>query len=141
MLTLDNYVGVHKQSKDWNEQTKLNADDLIAKVNKLLNYAAEDGVQLKTNPKTGSFVSGETFGGFRPQNCPIGAPKSTHKIGKGVDIFDPSNALDTWCMGHQKKLEECELWMESPDATNTWCHLQSVKFGSWVPGKRRWFIP
>ena len=50
---------------------------------------------------------------------------SSHLYGCAVDIADADGKLKAWCKANQKKLVECGLWMESPEATKTWCHLQS----------------
>lgn len=50
---------------------------------------------------------------------------SSHLYGCAVDIADIDGKLKAWCKANQKKLVECGLWMESPEATKTWCHLQS----------------
>jgi hypothetical protein len=126
MITLAQYVGVHAKSKDWTAPRQLNANALLQRANALMLLAQADGVDFPTNPKTQSQISGQTFGGFRPQNCPQGAPNSNHKDGKGVDLYDPANEIDAWCLGNLDKLEQCEIWIESPTKTNTWSHWQSV---------------
>ncbi len=85
-----------------------------------------DGVDFPINPATRSSVSGQTFGGFRPQSCPIGAPHSNHKEGLAVDRYDPHNAIDAWCMAHLDTLRECGIYLEHPDATPGWSHWQCV---------------
>ena len=50
---------------------------------------------------------------------------SSHLYGCAVDIADPDGKLKAWCKANINKLTECGLWMESPEATKTWCHLQS----------------
>lgn len=126
MITLAQYVGIHAKSKDWTAQRSINAAMLISAANALMQKAMADGVKFPVNPKTGSQISGNTFGGFRPQDCPQGAPNSNHKEGKGIDIYDPKNEIDAWCMTNQQALEDAGIWIEHPDATNTWSHWQSV---------------
>jgi hypothetical protein len=126
MITLEQYVGVHAKSKDWTAQRKLNAIELLKHCNALVLAAQADGVDFPVNTKTGSQISGQTFGGFRPQNCPIGAPNSNHKEGRGVDMYDPDNEIDAWCLDNQDKLEAAGIWIEHPDATQSWSHWQSV---------------
>ena len=50
---------------------------------------------------------------------------SSHLYGCAVDIADPKGELKKWCVANKAKLVECGLWMESPEATKTWCHLQT----------------
>jgi uncharacterized protein YcbK (DUF882 family) len=50
---------------------------------------------------------------------------SSHLYGCAVDIADTDGKLKAWCKANINKLEKCGLWMESPEATKSWCHLQS----------------
>lgn len=131
MITIAQYFGIWRHESD---HTKA-AYDLIKRVNGLLEEAEGCGLKLPINPVTKSLISGERFGGFRPKDCPIGAPNSAHKVGMAVDIYDPKNELDDWI--NDKILEKHNLWRESPAHTLTWCHLQSRPTKS---GKRT-FIP
>ena len=127
MITYEEYVAKHKDSPDLTEAIKGNIENLLLpKVNRLLIYMKDWGVALHVNPSTKSFISGVDFGGFRPQYCPIGAPKSNHKKGLAVDIYDPYNQLDLWCMNNHAILEELGLWLEHPSSTKGWCHVQAV---------------
>jgi len=121
ILTLVDYFGRWINHPDATPERKANAMVLIDKVNRLLAKAFVSGIVLPVNPNTDCCVSGETFGGFRPQECPQGAPHSSHKEGAGVDIFDPKNALDDWLT--DELLEEFDLYREHPDDTKHWCHL------------------
>ena len=122
MITLTQYAGPHASSPDWNDTTQANAAQLLVACSRLEFLAAQDGVKFPNNPATGNGVSGETFGGFRPQNCPIGAPHSAHKEGKAVDRYDPDGLIDKWCFANQDRLESCGIYLEHPDATKGWSH-------------------
>lgn len=135
MITLDDYFGPWMQHADADARRKANAEALLAKVNALLEDAAAVGVELRKNPITGTLVSGQTFGGFRPQSCPQGAPTSSHKEGRGVDVADRSGALDDWIT--DVTLEHHGLYREHPDDTRGWCHLTDRAPGS----GRRTFKP
>lgn len=134
MITLAQYVGPHAKSKDWTQWRRDTANLLLLRVNALMARAERDGVVFPVNPVTGSQVSGTTYGGFRPQDCPIGKSNSTHKDGAGIDLFDPNNRIDDWCMDHQSILVANAIWLEHPDHTNTWSHWQGrgVKSGNRV---------
>jgi hypothetical protein len=54
------------------------------------------------------------------------ARHSKHILCLAIDIDDDDNALDAWCMAHQKVLKEIGLWLEHPTATPRWCHVQTV---------------
>jgi hypothetical protein len=125
MITLQQYIGPWAKSKDWTGLTSENAKDLLAKVNALLDDYAKDGGIVPINPKTKSEISGETGGGFRPQDYPIGASKSTHKTGQGVDIYDRSDKLKYWIAKNPEVLVKHDLYMEAAAYTDTWVHLQT----------------
>lgn len=132
MISMSEYLGPHKFEKAEHIQA---SGLLLRLVAPLLEAARAAGVKLQKNPATGSLVSGETFGGYRPQSCPIGAPKSAHKAGEAVDVYDPQNELDNWLT--DEKLELYRLYRENPGYTKGWVHLTTRAPGS---GKRT-FIP
>lgn len=125
MITYENYVGRWKDSKDLTPQIVGNIErKLLPAINSFLSFLKERNIHLEINPSTGTLVSGATYGGFRPQDCPIGAPRSNHKMGLAVDIYDPSEEIDTFCLKNLSVLEEFGLYLEHPSATKGWCHLQ-----------------
>ena len=126
MISLDEYVGHWKDSEDWDTERQMAAIFLLDKCTELEKEMIADGVVFPINPKTGSGVSGEVYGGFRPQSCPIGAPQSNHKAGRAVDLYDPYGHIDMWCMAHQPRLREHGIFIEHPDSTPGWSHWQSV---------------
>ena len=122
MITIKEYVGHHADSADWTAERKANAIALLLNVNALLEYLTKTlGVMSHVNPKTGSQVSGSTFGGFRPQDCCQGAPDSSHKTGQGVDVYDPSGSLDNSL--NDALLGKFNLYSEHPSRTDGWMHL------------------
>jgi hypothetical protein len=131
MIFVADYFGPWAGHKDATDEVKVNAFNLLEKVNALLDEAFRNEIDLPDNPATGTLISGSTYGGFRPQECPQGAPNSSHKVGRGVDIYDPENALDNWIT--DKILEKYDLYRENPLATRHWCHLSDRAPGS---GKR-----
>ena len=78
MISISDYVGPHADSPDWTPEVQEAAQAMLDLVNGFLGEAEANGVEVETNPKTGTCVSGSTYGGFRPQNCPEGAPHSSH---------------------------------------------------------------
>lgn len=50
---------------------------------------------------------------------------SSHLYGCAVDIADPKGELANWLVLHPYKLAEYGLWMENPEKTKGWCHLQT----------------
>lgn len=121
LISLGDYVGPHAESPDWTPERQAAAEAMLEPVNALLMEAEAHGVELTMNPRTHTLVSGITFGGFRPQDCPQGAAHSAHKDGRAVDIYDPHGDLDRWIS--DLILERFGLYREHPADTLGWCHL------------------
>lgn len=130
-ISLDDYFRDFEHDKALREA----AAKMLDKVNNLLESAEAHGVDLKINPATQTYISGKTYGGFRPQDCPIGAPNSAHKIARAVDVYDPQGELDRWIT--DARLAEFGLYREAVSATPSWCHLSDKAPRS----GRRTFIP
>jgi hypothetical protein len=54
-----------------------------------------------------------------------GASRSTHLTCQAADFADQDGALDQFCLENLDLLEDCGLWLEHPDATPGWCHLDT----------------
>lgn len=130
MITLEQYVGVHENCADWNDEREANAIAFLERAEGLYNEMVEAGVVFHENPATKSQVSGQMYGGFRPQSCSQGAPNSSHKEGRAVDWYDPHGEIDAWLMAHQDKLVEHGIYIEHPDATQHWSHWSDKPPGS-----------
>jgi hypothetical protein len=130
MFTLADYVGPWANSPDWNADRQANAANLIEACAVLQERMEGAGVHFPLHehtgtgifPRTNTTVSGETYGGFRPQSCPIGAAHSAHKEGLAVDRYDLTGAIDAWLMANQDALEVCGIYIEHPDYTDGWSH-------------------
>ena len=98
---------------------RTNADITVSRVNELLTAFGET---RKVNS------------GWRPAAVNAGvanaAKKSKHMTCQACDLADPNGDLDAWCMQNLDLLESIGLWMEHPDATPRWCHVQIVPPGS-----------
>jgi hypothetical protein len=48
--------------------------------------------------------------------------------GNAADVYDPDGALDVWLMSPegQYSLGQFGLYLEHPDSTPGWCHVQDV---------------
>jgi hypothetical protein len=122
MFTVEQYLGKHEHTA----VHAANADYLVRRTALLMDKLMAMGVEFKNNPKTGTVISGDKFGGFRPQDCPIGAPKSAHKLGLAVDLYDPSGCIDKAIMEHQELLVEYGVYIEHPSKTEGWSHWAVV---------------
>lgn len=108
------------------DQMRLDAAITISRANELLARAEMDrGVRS----------------GYRPDEVnakvPGASPNSKHKICRAIDIADNDGKLKSWCLANLEVLEEIGLWMESPEYTPTWVHVQMVPPSS----RNRVFIP
>ena len=128
MISLEDYFGPWRYSPDANDVVVGNAEVFLPKANALLDrYETDTGQEVQQNPVTSNRmhhrdeISGQQYGGFRPQACPQGAPDSSHKQGRGGDVFDPDNAIDDWLT--DELLTEFGLYREAPASTPRWCHL------------------
>jgi len=130
MITEDQYFGVYADSPDRTDEMNLNARKFLPISNAMQAEMEADGVVFQINPKTGSQISGETNGGFRPQACQDGAANSSHKEARAVDHFDPDGHIDDWIMAHQDRLEFYGIYIEHPDSTPGWSHWSDRAPGS-----------
>lgn len=108
------------------DEVRHNVEMLLSRVNRLLALAVRGGVKLRVHELTSSHVSS----GWRPGPVNAGVPgaakKSRHQVGLAIDIYDPTGELDRWVFKNQTNLFDCKLWLEHPDATPNWCHLQAA---------------
>lgn len=127
MITLDEYAGQWADSPDWTPERRANAHAILLPATwKLEKIMREDGIVFRDNPTTGNGISGDKFGGFRPQACKIGASLSNHKEGLAVDRYDPAGEIDGWIMRNLDALARCGIWIEHPKATLNYSHWQAV---------------
>ena len=119
-----------------------NAKNTLERINKLLDYAEQDGVIPAINPLTKTHCAS----GWRPpavnDATSNAAKRSKHLTGEACDIADHKDRrLARWCLQNIDKLVELDLYMEDPQWTvgkwTNWVHLQTKPPGS----KRRVFIP
>lgn len=103
---------------EWTEAIKKNGRDTVAKINRLLELAAKDGI-----------CCDQLSSGWRPAKVNSAtsnsAKNSLHITGEACDLADPNRALAQWCILNLDKLDKIGLWMEDPRWTPTWVHLQT----------------
>jgi hypothetical protein len=109
-------MGRDKQyPKDYTKEVSDNLDKLLEPLNK---FREAYGKVMQVSS------------GWRPPSINAGIPnaakKSNHMIGLACDFKDADGALDKFCMENLKLLEDLGLYLEHPDATVGWCHLQCV---------------
>lgn len=52
--------------------------------------------------------------------------RSRHLSGQAIDISDPKQELQQWCLANVPILEEIGLWCEDFAYSPNWCHFQVV---------------
>ena len=115
-----------------------NAKVLLVYVNNLLTeYIRATKKQLPINGLTHNLISGNLNGdgAYRLKDSKTGVTLSSHKLGKGIDIFDPENDLDAYIT--DAILERNYLFREHPMHTIGWCHL-TTRYPS---SRKRTFYP
>ncbi len=122
LIKLDTYVTAsgkypeRLQSPELTQEVKDNAVKLLNKINQLLRELGIDKVTVSS--------------GFRPSsvNSKIknAAKKSNHLTGHACDLLDLDGKLDELFMKNLDKLEKYSLYIEHPDSTKNWSHLQDV---------------
>lgn len=111
MITLKEYLMGREKDFPLDMLQAQNAAELLARINWLFGT-------LKLKPKVSS--------GYRPSaiNKKIGGAKmSTHTVCAGIDLHDPDGMLAARMLDHLDLLEECGLWLENPQFTKNWIHL------------------
>jgi len=109
--------------KELTDDIRANAAETVKRSNSLI------AVYQKA---TGDYRPRGVNSGWRPSQVNAktsgAAKKSRHMTGQAIDIADASKSMKIWLMtpAGQQALVECELWMEHPDATPTWVHVQIV---------------
>jgi hypothetical protein len=117
LITLaDFYMGRDRRFPDeLTDEKRSNAEEMVDKANELLTRFGET---RKVNS------------GWRPASinkATVGAaPKSKHMTCEAIDFEDKDGSLDAWCLENLDVLQEIGLWLEHPDSTPNWCHLQTL---------------
>ena len=109
---LANYKGILPLPKDIDENIKLKLLPALNKFRTIYGKPMVINSGLRSAEQNGSI--------------PGAAKKSNHLLGLAADIRDRDRSLAKYCLENLNILQECGLWMEDPQATPTWCHLQCV---------------
>lgn len=125
MITFEEYFGgkAHTLMQEGNARLLLNTVEMLLEELKWT---------YPIDPDTGTSISGTRGGagdgGFRLPTATTGKGNSSHKEGRGVDVYDPYGDLDAAIT--DELLERHDLYREHPDSTPTWCHLTTRPPGS-----------
>lgn len=132
MITVDEYMMGRDESHrlEFSPDIRRNALVTIDLANRLLVLAKGAGVPIK--PRADGTM---TNSGWRPPslnaNTAGASATSLHMTGQAIDLHDPDGKLARWCMdGSHKALSDLGLWLEHPDFTPGWCHVQTKPPGS-----------
>jgi uncharacterized protein YcbK (DUF882 family) len=117
-LTLEAYLMGREKlyPSEFTLDVKMNALDLIKRVNNLLNALQIDCPVVTS--------------GWRPLAVNVkagGAKRSLHMSGKAVDLLDlgQPGEVEKRILAEPHLLLDFGLWMEAPDSTLNWIHLDS----------------
>lgn len=108
-------AGSHKwKESEVDAVTKRNLEDLIRKINALGYKPPMKATSCLRSIKDQQRINPKAMG-------------SSHLYGCAVDISDLDGSLDLWLQtsAGQEALIRCGLWMEHPESTPGWSHLQS----------------
>lgn len=129
MITVEQYfMGRDATHRDeCGNDIRRNAERTVELVNQLLAFFGRDGVQPGIDATTGNFVGS----GWRPATVNAStcnaAAHSKHLVALACDLRDtPDRALARWCLRNLDTLAQIGLWMEDPQWTPTWVHVQTV---------------
>lgn len=104
-----------------------NAEEWLVKVNHLLALAYADGVEPSLDSSTDTHFAS----GWRPpiinERTSNAGKFSSHLTGEGGDLSDDRIArpLAIWCVQNKDTLKRLGLFMERPQWTPSWVHLQT----------------
>src|SRR5690242_17400126 len=116
MITLDQYwMGRDKKyAAELTDEMRLDAQKTVDLANALLQEFGHDrGVNSGWRPPSVNAAVG-------------GSKRSNHMTCKAIDLSDDDGELDAWCMANLDVLARLGLWLEHPDSTPRWCHVQTV---------------
>ncbi len=97
------------------QQMKENLDKLLVATNRLRVYYGKPLI---------------VSSGYRPgeyNERAKGAPNSAHLTCEAVDFRDPDRELARWILNNTQVLFDCGLYLEDPQYTPTWVHVQIRK--------------
>ena len=132
IIPLDYYMGRDEtHAGELTDAIRDNVTELLGRVNLLLTWAYADNVRPALDATTHTHVAS----GWRPQGVNAAtanaAANSRHLTGEATDLRDNGTRdLARWCLRNLEALQEIGLWMEDPQWTPTWVHLQIVPPGS-----------
>lgn len=115
MITLEDYLMGRDKKYPLDEELEWNARVTVERVNTLLSAYGK--------PLT-------VASGYRPkyinEKTPGASLNSRHITCQAVDLADPDLSFAKWCMLNLPWLTNIGLWMEHPDYTKGWVHLQTT---------------
>ena len=128
IIATDYYLGRDEAYPEHlTDEIRTHVAELLGRVNLLLSWAYADNVRPALDARTRCHVAS----GWRPP--PVNdatanaATASRHLTGEAIDLRDTGNRdLARWCLRNLDALQEIGLWMEDPQWTPSWVHLQIV---------------
>lgn len=115
MITLSEYLMGRDKEYPLTRNMHESAVDLLCRVNYLLGWLQ---------------ISARVSSGYRPgryNKAAKGAPKSAHLTCQAVDLIDSKGSLGKLILDNKNMLDELGLWLENPEKTKGWVHLDTKK--------------
>lgn len=113
-VSMDEYLMGRVTLGELSPELVANANTIVPRVNMLLDAFGE--------------YRSVSSGYRRPEDNKKagGAKLSNHMICAACDLVDVDGKLDAFCMANLQLLKNIGLWLEHPDSTPTWTHVQCV---------------
>lgn len=112
-ITQTDYLMGRAGAQDLDAEHQLNMLTLLKRVNDLLT---KFGAARRVNSGYRRAIDNKACGG---------SPRSAHLSCQAIDLEDKDGKLKEFCT--DEVLKEFDLYMEHPDYTPSWCHLQTRK--------------
>lgn len=105
---------------------RINAADTAERVSKLLGALGISAVTVSSGFRTSSSNAATS-----------GAKRSAHMSGEAVDLVDTDGSLGRLCLSRVDLLHLYDVYIENPQFTNGWLHIQKRA----IPSGNRVFLP
>lgn len=114
-ITMSDFLMNRIKLEDLSPELLGNANTIVPRANDLLSHFGE------FRACNSGFRSAADQARINPS-----APHSKHMEAAAIDLEDKDGKLKHFCVNNQALLASIGLWMESPDHTPTWLHVQCV---------------
>lgn len=114
-ITMEEFLMNRDQAHPLSDEQTGNANTIVPRVNELLE--AFGHYRAVTSGYRPAAINSKVKGA---------AKKSNHILCLACDLEDADGKLDDFCMANLVLLKKIGLWLEHPDDTKGWCHVQAI---------------